>query len=203
MKRNKAILVFALIVILVTIAVVFPTAAFTGTAVERSATISVAADEAALVALIDGHPTGGFIEQSADGSLEIDFSRGGGQGANFAAVFNLGDESDVENNHAFRIVNQGTQSRDLELEYTLNPGSTDGDSGTRNLLFTFYYDGNDDGNLESYTLSEHPGDNQAIIPDVDVGDAVYVTIRIDTRGLSATSDLSGDLEVSAKESGSP
>ncbi|MDX1744680.1 MAG: hypothetical protein R3324_01975, partial [Halobacteriales archaeon] len=175
-----------------------PTAAFTGVQAERSVTVSVAADQQALLALADGHP-GGLVEETGDGQLTIDFAQAGGLGANEDAVFKLGDPSGPQANHAFRIVNQGTQPRDLQFEYTLGSGGGDPDPD-ENLLFTFHWDTTGDGTPDdSVTVSEKSGFTTASIPGVEVGQAVYVVVTVDTRGLSQTSDLSGDLTIRATD----
>ena len=196
-RRTWAI-VMAIGVITVTGAVVFPTAAFSGVQAERGVTVSVASDQQALLALVDGHQ-GGLVEETGDGQLTIDFSKGGGSGANEEAIFNLGDPNNPQSNHAFRVVNQGTQPRDLEFEYTLASGGSDPDQD-QNLQFIFHYDSTGDGSLDdSVTVSEKSGFTTATIPDVSVGQAVYVVVTVDTRGLTQSGDLTGDLTIRATD----
>lgn len=191
----------ALGVIAVAGAVVIPTGAFTSVEAERGVTVSVASDQQALLALVDGHP-GGLVEETGQGQLTIDFAQAGGAGANEDAVFKLGDPNAPQTDHAFRIANQGTQSRDLEIQYTLASGASDADSD-ENLEFTFHYDSTGDGNVDaSASVSEESGSTAASIPDVGVGQAVYVVVSVDTKGLNQANDLSGDLRIRATDLGS-
>lgn len=197
-SRRTWAIVMAVGVVAVTGAVVFPTAAFTGVQAERGVTVSVAQDQQALLALVDGHP-GGLVEETGDGQLTIDFSQGGGSGANEDAIFKLGDPDNPQPNHAFRVVNQGTQPRSLEFQYTLAQSGGDPDQD-QNLLFTFHYDTTGDGTVDdSVSVSEKSGFTTATVPDVGVGQAVYVVVTVDTRGLTQTGDLTGDLKIRATD----
>jgi len=192
-NRRKLLLILAPLLAIAVVALTFPTGAFTATSVERGVTVSVAEDDEALVALIDGHP-GGLVEQTSEGTLTIDFTNGGGQGANEEAKFTLGSHGTPSSNNAFRIVNQGTQTRGFEFSYSLTNSNMDGDTD-ENLLFTFYFDTNDDSTLESFTLSEE--NTQASVPSVGVGESIYVVVDLDSNGLTQSADLSGTLEVTA------
>ncbi|HKJ57812.1 MAG TPA: hypothetical protein VKA37_01175, partial [Halobacteriales archaeon] len=107
MRTNGWLLVagFALVVV-VSVAVV-STSAFTTVTLDRETTVSVTADDAALVTLADGHPGGGFVEQTSTSTLEIDLTRGGASGANADATVELGSTADPIGDHAFRIEHRG------------------------------------------------------------------------------------------------
>lgn len=192
-NRRKLLLILASLLVIAVVALTFPTGAFTATTVERGVTVSVAEDAEGLVALIDGHP-GGLVEQTSGGVLTIDFTNGGGQGANEEATFTLGSHNTPMSNNAFRIVNQGKQPRDFDFSYSLSNSASDSDSD-ENLLFTFYFDTNDDNVLESFTVSEE--NTQVSIPSVGVGESIYVIVELDSNGLTQSADLSGNLEVTA------
>lgn len=200
LKQRMGLLALAALILLASTA--FSSSAFTSTTLERDADLTVVTDAAAYVALIDGHPNGGLVEQTGDGMLTIDFTRGGAHGANARALFELGASQAPVNDHAFKIVNQGTQTRDFQFRYTLDSSAADGSSTTQNLRFTFYHDTGSDGTVDTtYSLSEHPGSNHVIITDVASGDTIYAVVTVDTRGLSAASDLSGTLDVRAGAAG--
>lgn len=176
------------------------TGALSSVSAERDVTISVATDDTSLLALRDGHPNAGLVEQDSDGVLTLRFDRHGGNGINWNFVTTLGDPSNPASNHAFSIDNDGTQTRSIDLEYTLAPGATDGDTSVRNAVYTFHVDRGADGTVESTVeISEHSGDRTASIPDVKTTDRIYVTIRFDTVGIGDASDLSGTIRISAGE----
>lgn len=192
--RRKTVLLLAPVLVILAIALTFPTSAFTTTSLDRTVTVSVASDDQALVALIDGHPGGGIVEQTQNGELTIDFRNGGAAGANEEAQFTIGDPNAHQTNHAFKIVNQGTQPITFEFQYAVSNGFSDSDSGV-NLEFIFYFNANG-----PYRVSEES--TQTTIQSVGVGDSIYVVLTLDTRGLSNSDDLSGTLEITASDGGS-
>ena len=179
--------------------VIFSLSAVTTTSVSRSSNVTVVTDATAALALVDGHPNGGFVEQRPDGLLEIDFTRGGAGGANEDGVFSLGDAGDPVNDHAFRVVNQGTGPIDVTVSYALESDSGES-AGGNSLVFTLHLDANGDGTIDSTaTLSENSGENTSTVTGLSVGAPVYVTVTLDTTSLSSTADLSGTLAVDASE----
>lgn len=193
-NRRKSLLLLAPVIVILAVALTFPTSAFTTTTLERGVTVSVASDDQGLVALIDGH-AGGVVEQTQAGTLTIDFSKGGANGANVNAQFTLGDPANPSSNHAFRIVNQGTQARDFTFSYVLNNPGQDG-SG-ENIRFEFYR--NTSGSPDK-VVSETQSDQT--ISSVGVGESIYVIVEIDTNGVNhANTDLSGTLEIVAGDGG--
>lgn len=172
--------------------------AFSTVMADRDVTISVATDENALLGLRDGHPGSGLVEQETDGTLSIRFDRHGGEGVNRDVTVTLGDAANPASTHAFLVDNDGNQPRTVDLEFQPAPGFTDGDTGTRNAVFTFHIDRDGDGSIENTVeISETSGDRTASIADVTTTDVIYVTVRIDTVGLGGNSDLSGSLHISA------
>lgn len=197
-QLSVRLLVVALVVAAIVGAV--STGALSSVSAERDVTISVATDDTALLALRDGHPNAGLVDQESNGVLTLRFDRHGGDGINWNFVTTLGDPADPTNNHAFSIDNDGTQTRSIDLEYSLAPGATDGDTSVRNAIYTFHVDRGADGTIESTVeISEHSGDRTATIADVTTTDQIYVTIRFDTVGIGDASDLSGTLRIAAGE----
>lgn len=187
--------VVALVALVLFASTAFSSTAFTSADVDREATVAVAADDAALLALTDGHPGDGLVEQTGAGTLEIDFGLGGGTGANEDAVFDFGSTSTPTSNHAFRIANRGTGARSLDLAFALS--GSDGGDPAANVEFTFYLDTGTDGTIDS-TLSTSEEDAGVTFSSVAPGDTVYAVVTVDTRDLGASSaDLSGELSVSA------
>lgn len=195
-NRRKSLLLLAPVIVILAVALTFPTSAFTTTTLERGVTVSVASDDQGLVALIDGHPGGGVVEQTQQGSLSIDFRKGGANGANVEAEFTLGDPSNPTTNQAFRIVNQGTQERDFTFTYTLhNPGQ---DGSGENVRFELFRSG---GPPAAAVVSETTGGQT--ITSVGVGESLYVVVKINTIGVNQAqnTDLSGTLEIVAGDGG--
>lgn len=184
--------------VVVAVAGAAATGAFSTVTAERDVTVSVATDTNALLAIQDGHPNSGLIEQDANGALSIRFDRHGGEGVNRDVVLTFGDGASPVSNHAFSVENDGTQSRSVDIEYVLAAGATDGDTATRNLVATFHVDRGADGSIDNtLEISEHSGDRTTSIPDLTRTDIIYVTLRIDTRGLSGSSNLGGTLRIRA------
>lgn len=198
MRSNGWLLVGAFALVTLVAAGVVSTSAFTSVTVTRESTVSVTADDAALVSLIDGHPDGGLVEQTDDATLEIDLTRGGGAGANANATLELGSTDQPITDHAFRLEHRGTRLNNVTFSYELaaSTGASDTDS-PESLVFTFYHDAGDDGDIDEQTsLSENTGASNATLTSVAPDDPVYATVVINTSGLSETSDLSGSLDIS-------
>ena len=199
MGRNRILLgVVALGAVVLVGAVVLGSSGFSSGSLSREATVEVVADDTGFVGLHDGHPGGGFVSQGADGVLTIDFTAGGGTGANPNATFVLGSTSDPVNDHAFRIVNRDARSHDVTATYTLS-GSGGEASGPASLTFQFFHDEGGDDSVagdQTATINENTGSNQDTLTGVASGEVVYVVVTVDTDGLSSTNDLSGTLNVS-------
>lgn len=184
----------ALAVLVLFASTAFSSVAFTSTSVDRTATVSVATDGGALLSLVDGHPDSGLVEQTAAGTIEVDFGLGGGAGATEDARFVFGRPGSPASNHAFRILNRGTQPRSVDLSYEL--AGSDGGDESANVEFAFSLDAGADGTVDATRrISEE--DAGATFPSVGPDDVVYVVLTVDTRGLGSGTDLSGRLSVSA------
>lgn len=201
MRTNGWLLVAGFALVVVVSAAVVSTSAFTTVTVSREATVSVTADDDALVTLVDGHPGDGFVEQTSTSTLEIDLTRGGASGANANATVELGSTTDPIGDHAFRIEHRGDAPANLSFQYGLDGSAGAGeDSGPQSLVFTFSHDAGDDGTVDtSVSVSENTGATTATIAGVQPGDPVYATVVVNTTGLSQASDLSGTLGVTVTE----
>lgn len=186
--------ILAIVALVLLASTAFSSSAFSNATLERESTVSVTTDDDALIALIDGHPGSGLIEQTDGGTIEIDFGRGGAAGATERTMFEFGSTTEPASNHGFRIVNQGPNPRGLTVSFSL--AGSDGGDAARNVVFRFYHDAGTDGSIDA-TRSVSEEDGQATIPSVAPGDTVYVVVTVDTRNLGAGADLSGDLSVTA------
>lgn len=201
MRTKGWLLVAAFAIVVFAAASAFSTTAFTSVTVERGATATVVADDSAHVSLIDGHPGEGFVEETDGSTLAIDLTRGGAAGTNRDASVTLGSPDGPVDDHAFQIVVRGDRSRDLDLGYDLAASANSGEAtGPESLTFQFYHDGGDDGSIDATaTVSENTATSNATLYDVGAGDPIYAVVVVDTGGLSTASDLSGSLEVTARE----
>lgn len=201
MRTNGWVLVAGFALVVVVSAAVVSTSALTAVTLSRETTVSVTADDAALVTLVDGHPGGGFVAQTSGSTLEIDLTRGGGSGANANATVELGSAADPIGNHAFYLEHRGDAPANVSFEYSLDGSTGAGEaSGPQSLVFTFSLDAGDDGTVDSSaSVSENTGSTTATIVGVQPGDPVYATVVINTSGLSQASDLSGNLGVTVTE----
>lgn len=199
MRTNGWQLVSAFVLVVLVAVAVVSTSAFTSMSLSRETTVSVTADEGALVTLTDGHPGGGFVEQTDGSTLAIDLTRGGAGGANANASFELGSPTDPIADHAFRIDHRGDVPADVTVRYELAESATAGEAGgPESLVFTLSHDAGDDGDVDAQvTVSENTGSTNATLAGVAPGDPVYATVAVDTTGLSRASDLSGTLHVTA------
>lgn len=191
-RHRAAVVALAALVLLASTA--FSSTAFTSAEVDRDVTVSVTSDDAALIALIDGHPSSGLVEQDGGGTLSIDFTRGGATGPNEDAVFEFGSAASPASNHAFRIENRGDREKPLTVSFTLT--GSDGGDPAPNVEFTFLVDLNADGSIEE-TVAVSEEDAEATTTDVGPDDVVYVVVTVDTQGLGGSTDLTGDLSITA------
>jgi len=179
------VLTVAMVVIAISAAVGM--SAYTTGNVTRSSNVDVVTDDKGLIGLEDG-TSGGLVTQNNSGALNVDFTGGGGNGANPSAHFELGNPNDANNQSAFNITNNGAESHDLTIEYTGVSETMDADA---NIQFQVY----DSTGASAATVSEES--TSATINGVASGTTHYVVIVVDTNGLDSTADLSGTLKVSA------
>lgn len=151
--------------------------AFTSGTVERDVTINVANDSDGVVGLTPGDTEAATLNGD---TLVIDTSTNNSNGLNVDADFEYGDSTDAEDNNLFTLTNNA----DSEREFTVDYDQTEGGDGA----VTFVFDNGEDvsdGTDADFTL--------------DSGESVYVTLSIDTDGLSDGDDIGGTLTVSAND----
>lgn len=163
----------ALVTIVAALGIVTATGAFTTVAAERTAEVSVAGDDAALLALdaTDG-PNGQYAGET-DGLFEIDFG----------AVGDVNDEAETDVQEVFNITNQGTQTVAITI--------TDSDTDDGNTV-----DGIDA--VTFYSLADHgakaaSGDLEDGTFELESGETVTVSIYVDTVGFDENDNDGGDL----------
>lgn len=188
MALKHVLLIAAIAGLVLGVPVILATGAFSSATIERTASVNVASDSEGLLGLKDGHPGQDIVIEKEDGTLAIDLSPGDAAGVNAGGTFLIGSNDQPMNDHAFRIVHQGTQPVSVTLNYDLSGSDPD---GAANVKFDVY-DGVDQSHLGQAT--EAAG---TTIPNVQPGDTLYVVIEIDTKGVSKGNDLSGAMDISA------
>jgi hypothetical protein len=187
------------------------TGAFTSVSADRSVSVQVANDSSAFLGLVPGD-TGLVTESGGTLQVNLDGTGTAAEGVNFNAVTQIGSHENPEDDHAFKIVNQGTQSVMLKMSYYFtNTSWLDGGAGQSFINFTLYdTNGGVTGhNSESYPRQngydkDYPvgmptgGDSGSNGGDFrfNVGEVYYMVITVDTTGPDASPDdkLSGIAE---------
>jgi hypothetical protein len=177
------------------------TGAFTSVSANRTVNIDLADDSSAFLKLEPGNS--GLISDTEQGTLEIDITdtEAGGQGANMNAVTTIGDPNNPEDEHAYKVVNQGTQSVMFKQNYYFTEtdwieGNGNGQShinfevlanSSESFAADFPAQGpNRDssvGNPEGSSFGSNSGGFR-----FNVGEEYYVVITIDTTGANASQD---------------
>lgn len=167
---------FGLLAIFAAISLVTASGAFTTVEASRTATVNVAGDGSALLAMdpADG-PNGNEYARISNGELEINL---GGYTSNATGV-NPNATTDLQS--VFVITNQGTQAVDVGID----------DSGDNPGAVTFY---NSTVQSASNGGLEPGGANATLSP----GESVTVSIKVNTTGLSGTPSLVDEITISAE-----
>ena len=198
------------------------TGAFTSVSADRNISVATAGDESAFLGLEAGdHP---YVTGTDGGQMEIDLTEteAGGEGVNMNAVTTIGNSGEYETKYAFKITNQGTQPVFLGLGYEFNDDDwieTDSDQSyvelegrgnelervvgeydwRRKAQFPFQADGETAGGRLGQIQPIYGWTRSTEYKTLDVGDAWYFVIRINTKGEDASIDdqLSGTLTIHA------
>ncbi|WP_311172950.1 DUF1102 domain-containing protein [Halobellus ordinarius] len=169
---------FGLLAIFAAISLVTATGAFTSVEASRTATVNVAGDGSALLAMDPAEgPNGDEYARISNGELEINLA---GYTSSATGV-NPNATTDVKS--VFVITNQGSQ--EVEVGIT--------DSGDNDGAVTFYNASDPDTSAAKGGL-EPGGANATLSP----GDSVTVSIEVDTTGLSGTPDLVDGITITAQ-----
>jgi hypothetical protein len=109
---------FALVVLFAAVGLITATGAFTTVEAERTATIDVAGDADALLALepADGDQNNGAVQQT-NNELTVDLTSPGSQGAE-----GINPNANTTFNPAINVTNQGTNQIDLSVGISINSG---------------------------------------------------------------------------------
>jgi hypothetical protein len=192
------------------------TGAFTSVSADRSVNVTVADDSNAFLGLVPGD-TGLVTESGGTLQINLDGTGTGAEGVNFNAVTQIGSHENPEEDHAFKIVNQGTQSVMLKMSYYFTDTEwLDGGEGQSFINFTLYDTGDSptgsssenypiqNGYNRDYPLGQPTGGGfGSNKPDYqfNVGEEYYMVITIDTTGPNASRDdnLSGIAEFAARQ----
>jgi hypothetical protein len=194
---------------------VLGTGAFTSVDANRSVSVRVADDTNAFLGLVPGE-TGLVTENNGALQISLDGTETSASGVNFDAVTQIGSHENPSNDHAFKIINQGTQSLMLKMNYYFNDTSwLDGGQGQSFINFTLYDTGDgptgsssqsfpiQNGYNRDYPLAQPTGSGFGSNTKdyrFNVGEEYYMVITIDTTGPKASTDddLSGIAEFVAK-----
>jgi hypothetical protein len=159
---------FGLLAVFAAISLVTASGAFTTVSAERTATVNVAGDESALLALEPAPGSNGDeYARIEGGELELNLA-----GYNSSAT-GVNPNAVTDFDSVFVITNQGTQEVAVNIT----------DSGDYDDSVTFY---NGSDTLES--------GNEILSP----GESVVVSIKVDTTGVSGEPDLINEITISAE-----
>ena len=148
---------FGLLAVFAAIGLVTASGAFTTVSAERTASVNVAGDSSALLALEPADtPNGDEYAGTSNDQLEIELATENAEGVNPNAV--------TEIDSVFRITNQGSQP--------VNVSISDNSSSDNSDAVTFH---NGSTNLESGGK------------DIGTGESIIVSIRVDTTETDGTS----------------
>ena len=162
---------FGLLAVFAAIGLVTASGAFTTVSAERTASVNVAGDSSALLALEPTDSSNGkTYADISNGQLEINLANGSASGVNPNANTTIAS--------VFRITNQGTQ----EVNVTI----TDSGSSGYSDAVTFY---NGTTNLETNGK------------DIPTGNSIIVKIEVDTTGVSGTPSLVDTITITAEATG--
>ncbi|MFC6874316.1 hypothetical protein [Halobellus marinus] len=171
---------FGLLAIFAAVSLVTATGAFTSVEASRTATVNVAGDGSALLAMDPAEgPNGDEYARISNGELEINLA---GYTSSATGV-NPNATTDVQS--VFVITNQGSQ----EVEVSIN------DSGDNPDVVTFY-------NASDQTPSASDGglepDEGGTAYTLTPGESVTVSIKVDTTNIGANENLIRQITVTAQ-----
>ena len=164
---------FGLLAVFAAIGLVTASGAFTTVSAERTASVNVAGDANALLALEPADtPNGDEYAGTSNDQLEIELTTENAEGVNPNAV--------TEIDSVFRITNQGRQKVNVNIS----------DSGDNSDTVTFY-------NSSRAPLDDGLESSEATLP---AGDSIVVSIEIDTTTaeVSADDNLINEITITAE-----
>jgi hypothetical protein len=196
------------------------TSAFTSVSAQRSVSVTLADDSNAFLGLEAGDS--GLVT-NAGGTLElnIDGTNASGSGANMNAVTTIGDPDNPEDEYAFKIMNQGTQSVMFKMNYYFEETGwiENNGNGQSHLTFEVFDTSGGPQDATGSMAEDYPhqsynrdhslgqpsgsgfGSNSAYYR-FDPGDEYYMVVTVDTTGANAAKDddLSGTAVIQADTS---
>jgi hypothetical protein len=190
--------------------------AFTSVSADRTVNVQVADDTNAFLGLVPGDTE--LVEQNDDGTLQVNLDGTGtpASGVNLDARTRIGSKDDPEEEHAFKIVNRGTQSLMLKMNYYFTDTDwLDGGAGQSFIRFSLFDTGDgptghssqafpiQNGYNKDYPLPQPTGSGFGSNTGdyrFNVGEEYYMVITVDTTGPDASKedDLSGIAEFVAR-----
>jgi hypothetical protein len=191
------------------------TGAFTSVSADRSVSVQVASDSNAFLSLVPGDT--GLVTESG-GTLQVNLAGTGtaAEGVNFNAVTQIGSRENPEEDYAFKIVNQGTQSMMLKLNHYFTDTEWIGSRGSDQSFIRYTLIDTDGGrSVQAFPNTVKTRKEKSLgMPfgtsfgssnydrRFNVGEGFFVVITIDTTGATASldDDLSGVVEITADKS---
>lgn len=197
------------------VSTILGTGAFTSTSADRNVSVQVAGDANAFLGLVPGDTD---LVTEDDGTLQVslDDSTTGASGVNLNAVTQIGSNDNPATSHAFKIINQGTQSLMLKMNYYFtDTGWIDGAVGQSFIKFTLHDTSGGQTGSSSQNFPKQNGFNNDFSLGqptgggfgsnagsfrFNVGEEYFMVVTVDTTGPRASKedDLSGIAEFVAK-----
>ena len=190
------------------------TGAFTSVSANRQVNVALSEDTSAFLGLVAGD-TGLVTNAGNTLQVNIDGTNASGTGANMDAVTTIGDPDNPADEHAFKVVNQGTQAVMFKMNYYFDETAWIQNSGQGQSHINFKAFGDQGsssrdypdqrGYNRDYSLGQPEGSadgNNAGSYKFTPGEEYYVVITIDTTGPNASKDddLSGTAVIQADTS---
>ncbi|GAB3410535.1 hypothetical protein GCM10027435_01240 [Haloparvum alkalitolerans] len=166
-----------LLIAVIGVSSVAGTAAFTTGQVDRTATVQVAGDDAALTGLAPG--ASDLVYYDGNNELQIDFSQVTADGVNANSTYTVGDTGAANETYAFNVTNNHNTQYQYTFDYVF-----DNTNNAGNVSFLLY------DNTGTQVDTASPGSTGSI--SLAAGEVGYVVIELD----AASTDLSGTLSVS-------
>lgn len=160
-------------------------AAFTSGTVERTTTVDVVGDGAALTGLAPGDS--GVVDYGSNDQLAIDFGQvTNADGVNANATYTVGDDANANTTYAFNMTNND----DIDHSYTLSYVFDTAPASNSGVTFTVY----DDTGTQIAEATDASDSNSFTLTSTETA---YVVLTVDSTDSTTNDDLSGTLTISA------
>ncbi|PSP79538.1 hypothetical protein BRC81_04825 [Halobacteriales archaeon QS_1_68_20] len=170
-----------MVAVVVIASAVIGTAAFNSGQVDRSVTVDVVGDDAAVTGLSPGSSS--LVYYNANNKLTVDFSNvANANGVNANSTYTVGDNSSATTDPAFQITNNDGATHTYTLSYSFATAPSSGDVKFHVYNSTGTYLGTVDSSTD-------------VSFDLTSGETAYVVMDLDAFGATVSDDLSGTFTV--------